>query len=77
MAYRDSYREGTPSWVELATTDISGSKDFYGRLLGWEFRENPIDGSEGTYTMGMRGDRALAGTMRQQPEQVEMGLSPM
>jgi len=77
MANRDSYVEGTPSWADLATTDLTGSKKFYSNLLGWEFIENPIDDSEETYTMGMRGDRALVGMMKQQQEQVDMGLPPM
>jgi len=44
---------------------------------GHKSEENPIEGSEDTHTMAMRGDRTLAGMMSQQPEQVEMGLPPM
>jgi len=77
MANRDSYAEGTPSWVDLATTDLAGAKEFYEGLLGWEFIDNPIDDSEETYTMGMRGDRAIVGMMKQPQEQVAMGLPTM
>ena len=36
---------GSLCWNELATRDIEKSKDFYGKLLGWEFAER-----EGTPT---------------------------
>ncbi len=42
MSIKESYAQGTPSWVDLATTDIDGAKEFYGELLGWEFVTAPI-----------------------------------
>jgi uncharacterized protein len=33
----NEYAPGTPSWVDLATTDPEGSRAFYGAVLGWEF----------------------------------------
>ena len=38
MAKRSSNESGTPCWVELASTDIEGSKQFYGELFGWDFQ---------------------------------------
>jgi hypothetical protein len=29
------YPEGTPSWVDLSSTDLDGSARFYGGLFGW------------------------------------------
>jgi hypothetical protein len=36
MSERDSYEPGTPSWVDLSTTDPAAAKQFYGDLFGWE-----------------------------------------
>jgi hypothetical protein len=27
---------GTPTWVDLAVTDLERARDFYGRVFGWE-----------------------------------------
>lgn len=35
MPERTSYAEGTPSWVDLSTTDPAKAQAFYGELLGW------------------------------------------
>ena len=39
MAERSSYEPGTPSWVDLSTTDLDGALRFYGELFGWEFED--------------------------------------
>lgn len=31
---------GMPLWLDLATTDIDSAKDFYAKLVGWEYREH-------------------------------------
>ncbi len=72
MAHRDSYLEGTPSWVDLASTDVDGAKAFYSGLLGWEW-ESPSE----DYHMASMDGRAAAGLMQQPTEQVEMGLPPL
>ena len=36
MPNRDLYLEGTPSWVDLATTDMEGAKTFHSALFGWD-----------------------------------------
>jgi predicted enzyme related to lactoylglutathione lyase len=28
---------GTPTWIDLAVTDLGGAKAFYGAVFGWEF----------------------------------------
>ncbi len=49
MAEVKSYAPGTPSWVDLMTSDPEGARAFYGELFGWEFE---IGGPEtGNYTM--------------------------
>jgi predicted enzyme related to lactoylglutathione lyase len=69
MTERTSYLEGTPSWVDLMTSDPGGARAFYGGLFGWEFDINP-DPTTGHYTTcrlrgkrvaGMGGEPAPAG----------------
>lgn len=50
MAHRSSNQSGTPSWVELASTDVAASKVFYGELFGWEFQDNAAT-QDAVYTM--------------------------
>lgn len=33
--------EGTPCWVSLMARDLAASENFYGELLGWDFRPGP------------------------------------
>ena len=76
MPIRTSYAEGTPSWVDLATTDMDAAKDFYGALFGWEFETAPQP-EAGGYTMALLDGRAAAALMPQPQEQIDMGLPPM
>lgn len=41
MPERKEYAPGTPSWIDLATPDIAGVKQFYGPLFGWQFSDGP------------------------------------
>jgi predicted enzyme related to lactoylglutathione lyase len=41
---------GTFCWIELATTDATAAKKFYGELFGWEVQDNPV-GPDMVYTM--------------------------
>jgi uncharacterized protein len=73
MADRESYAQGTPSWVDLATTDIAGAKAFYGELFGWSFNDL-AEGDNVFYSMAtMRGSN-VAAIAPQQPEQVAAGV---
>jgi predicted enzyme related to lactoylglutathione lyase len=36
MSERTAYEPGTPSWVDLSTSDPAGAKAFYGELFGWD-----------------------------------------
>jgi len=49
MPERTSYASGTPSWVDIQTSDTSAAKGFYGSLFGWSFVDNPIDEANGVY----------------------------
>lgn len=48
MPEKTSYAHGTPSWVDLGTTDLADAKRFYGALFGWEFDDRGPEA--GNYT---------------------------
>ena len=75
MAEFTSYAPGTPSWVDLATTDPDGAKRFYGGLFGWSFRDDPA-GEAGIYTMCLLNGRSVAGLNEMAPDQRAAGMPP-
>jgi len=75
MPEMTSYVHGTPSWVDLSTTDIDGALAFYTGLLGWEAGER--GGPEiGGYTMVRVRGLDVAAISAQRPEQAEQGIPP-
>lgn len=76
MPIRTSYANGTPSWIDLATTDVAAARAFYAELFGWTYEENPTDQGS-PYVMARRDGHAAAGMMIQAAEQRDMGLPPM
>lgn len=55
----ESYPAGTPSWVDLMTTDQDSAVDFYGQVFGWR---TEVSGPEmGNYGMAMKGEQPVAG----------------
>ena len=72
-----SHTQGSPCWVELATTDQAAAKTFYADLFGWHILDNPMDESgEVVYSMAMV-DGAFVGGMYEQPEdQRQAGIPP-
>lgn len=60
MPERTSHPHGTPSWVDLATTDIDAAVAFYEPVLGWT--AGPDQGSEaGHHRMFTVNGRSVAG----------------
>ncbi len=75
MPERSSYNHGTPSWIDLSTTDPDAAQSFYAAIFGWAYDRNPTDqGSD--YIMAHIGGKATAGMMQQPAEVAEMGLPP-
>ena len=68
-----SHAQGTPSFVDLSTTDPEAAQAFYSGLFGWSFETNPT-GDGGEYHMASLEGSTTAGMMQQVPEQAEMGL---
>jgi len=67
MAKFESYREGTPSWVEHEAPDQAAAKEFYGGLFGWQYDDQLTDDQGGVYSLAtIEGDK-VAGLGGQQP----------
>ena len=70
MPVVESYKQGTPCWVDLSSTDVEVSKKFYTELFGWEL--DPMDAGNGmTYYMAKLHGRKVAGMMQQMPDAPE------
>src|SRR4051794_1849769 len=55
MSERTSYVAGTPSWVDIGSTDLAKTHAFYTGLFGWECQDaGPVEetGGYGFYTLG-------------------------
>jgi uncharacterized protein len=61
MTTRDHAPVGAPCWVDLWTSDIPGSRAFYGELFGWE--ANDPDPQFGGYFIFTRQGVDIAGCM--------------
>jgi len=64
MPERTQYAPGTPSWVDLQTSDPAGAKSFYRALFGWEYDDRPAghdaDGNEAIYSMATKNGKHVA-----------------
>jgi uncharacterized protein len=63
-----------PAWVDLATPDAAGSREFYSKLFGWqvEVSDDPQYGGYGTAKLG---DRSVGGIGPKQSEQAPTAWS--
>jgi uncharacterized protein len=64
---------GAFSWTELLTTDVEGSKEFYGKVFGWAAETNGE--GEGAYTEWQVNGRSIAGMM-QKPAMLPAEIPP-
>ncbi|MEV0457181.1 VOC family protein [Catellatospora methionotrophica] len=53
------YEQGTPSWVDLGSTDLDGSVAFYGGLFGWT--DEGMGPDAGDYRLFRKDGRQVAG----------------
>jgi uncharacterized protein len=75
MPFIDSTAPGSFCWVELATLDQDGAKQFYTSLFGWTYVDSPM-GPGQIYTMfkQMGGDVGAAFTLNE--AMLEQGVPP-
>lgn len=71
----ESYKQGTPSWVDLSTTDVNDAKAFYSALFGWDYQDIPM-GEEQFYSMAQIDGSAASAIFTQQQEEAENGIPP-
>jgi predicted enzyme related to lactoylglutathione lyase len=64
MPARTEHASGTPSWVDLQTSDQAGAKSFYSALFGWDYDDQPVghdaDGNEAVYSMAVKFGKSVA-----------------
>lgn len=65
MTKRDHAPNGAPCWADLWTSDVEGSRRFYGQLFGWEANEPSAE--FGGYFMFTRDGVPVAGGMGPMP----------
>jgi predicted enzyme related to lactoylglutathione lyase len=61
MPQRESVPEGAPCWIDLWTSDVESSRNFYAELFGWEAQEPSEE--FGGYFMFTRDGVPVAGGM--------------
>lgn len=59
MSHVTSYANGTPSWMDLMTSDREAAMRFYGALFGWRFEVGPPE--SGHYTTCLLDGDPVAG----------------
>jgi len=74
MSEFTSYAPGTPSWIDLATTDPDGAKTFYAGIFDWTAEDVPTD--TGTYTMFMLKGKPVAAVFAMAEEMADRGFPP-
>ena len=58
--------DGAPIWIDLATSDLDGAKEFYGTIFGWTFESS---GPEyGGYVTATKHGTVVAGLMANDPQ---------
>src|SRR5258705_2818979 len=75
MPTKTEYEQGTPSWVDLQTTDQDAGKEFYASLLGWSYDDQPMP-QGGTYSMALLKGETVAAIAPMAPGAPE-GMPPM
>lgn len=73
----ERYTQGTPCWVDLATSNQNATKTFCAELFGWSFHESPMDNSgELFYSEAKKGKASTAGIYPQSEEELQKGILP-
>ncbi len=61
MPERSSYAHGTPSWVDIGSTDLEKTHAFYTGLFGWERADAGDPAETGGYGFYQKGGKNVAG----------------
>jgi predicted enzyme related to lactoylglutathione lyase len=69
------FAPGTFCWIELGTSDAAGAKDFYTKLFGWDYVDNPM-GPDMVYTLLKLDGKDVGGLYKLMPDMVSQGVPP-
>jgi len=70
-----SHKNGTFCWVDLATSNVEASKNFYKKLFGWKtFCNNPVDGM--IYTTFTQNEKAVGAIYELMKEHKDVNIPP-
>jgi len=69
------FAPGTFCWVELGTSDAAAAKEFYPKLFGWDYVDNPI-GPDMVYTMLKKDGKDVGALYQLMPEMAAQGIPP-
>ena len=72
MSEADDRTAGRFCWLDLAASDAASAKDFYGRLFGWQAREQRANG--GQFTKLSLAGRDLGSLYQMRREHVDQHL---
>ena len=73
----ESYKQGTPSWTDLATTDQDAAKRFYSDLFGWTYEDNAMEDMGGmVYSMAVSDGSYAGAIFSQMDDEKQMGIPP-
>ena len=75
MTHIDHHPAGSFCWIELATSDQTAAKKFYGALFGWTPNDMPMGPSE-VYTIFRLEKRDAAAAYTLRPDQVAQHVPP-
>ena len=70
-----AYDPGTPSYIDLATSDLDAAKSFYTAMFGWDTEDSPLP-QGGVYTSFSKNSRTVAGGYTMNPQMANMGVPP-
>lgn len=61
MSEKTEYAPGTPSWVDVAASDLDAAAEFYSAIFGWEIEETGDPEQTGGYRMATLRGKYVAG----------------
>jgi predicted enzyme related to lactoylglutathione lyase len=77
MPERTEHAHGTPSWIDVQTSDTDAAQNFYGQLFGWSWDAQEIPDSGGAvYAMAQIRGKSVAAVSSMPDEMKQMGIPP-
>ncbi len=76
MAKFTSYRHGQFCWIDLMSRDYAAAVDFYGKLFGWECRDQDTQGGP-PYGIFQLDGQQVAGLGQMNSEMAAAGMPPV